>query len=192
MNKAPLRIRGHAARAILLVCIGLMSCRTSGPNSTDTSHVTRRDLVGTWQLLSIQLVGPNGPSVDPFFGARPTGILIYDPSGWMSVQIVGSPRPAMDTPDSFVPRATPAETAKDAQLKASVFDTYYAYFGTWRYDEATSSVIHDVKSSLLPGESGRSYSQTVSLASGNLVFSRHAMNGTIQEKVWGRLSFPGR
>ena len=194
MNKESLRIRGHSGRAVLLLlCICLVSCQPSGPKSSDTSHATRRDLIGTWRLLSIRLVGPNGPAVDPFFGADPIGILVYDPSGWMSVQIVGGQRPAMDAPASFVSRATPGETAQDAQLKASVLDTYYAYFGTWRYDEATSSVVHDIRSSLIPGESGKSYSQTVSLVGGHLVFSRHAMNGAIvQEKVWERVTGPER
>ncbi|MBS0580625.1 MAG: lipocalin-like domain-containing protein [Proteobacteria bacterium] len=154
--------------------------------------MTRRDLIGTWRLLSIQLVGPNGKTVDPFFGPDPTGLLIYDPSGWMSVQIVERQRPTTDAPVSFVSRGTPGETSQDAQVKASVLDTYYAYFGTWHYEAATSSVVHDVKSSLIPGESGKSYSQTASLVGGHLVFSRRAVDGAIQEKVWERATFPER
>jgi hypothetical protein len=194
MNKKSLRIPSHSGRAVLLLlCIGFVSCQPSGPRSSDTSHATRRDLIGTWRLLSIRLVGSNGSTVDPFFGTDPTGILIYDPSGWMSVQIAEGQRPAMDAPASFVSRATPGETAEDAQLKASVLDTYYAYFGTWRFDEDTSSVVHDVKSSLIPGESGKSYSQTVSLVGGQLVFSRPTSNGAIvQEKVWERVVLPER
>jgi hypothetical protein len=194
MNKQSLRSRGHSGWAVLLLLsIGLVSCQPSALKSSDTSHAARGDLIGTCRLLSIRLVGPSGQTVDPFFGRDPTGLLVYDPSGWMSVQIVGGQRPTMDAPASFVARATPGETAQDAQLKASVLDTYYAYFGTWRYDEATSSVIHDVRSSLIPGESGKTYSQTVSLVGGHLVFSRRATNGAIvQEKVWERVTLPER
>lgn len=192
MNDESVRSRGQSGRALLLsLCIGLVSCQLSGPKTS--AHATRHDLIGTWRLLSIRLVGPDGPTVDPFFGTDPSGILVYDPSGWMSVQIVAGQRPAMDAPASFVSRETAGETTQDVQLKASVLDTYYAYFGRWRYDEATSSVVHDIESSLIPGESGKSYSQTVSLVGGHLVFSRRAMNGAIvQEKVWERVTLPER
>jgi hypothetical protein len=127
---------------------------------------------------------------DPFYNADPTGILLYQASGWMSVQIVGQPRPAMEAEASRPPHA---ETAEDAQLKAAVLDTYYAYFGTWDYDEATSMVTHHIKSSLIPGESGMSYTQTVALEGANLIFtSRHEVAGvaTVQKKVWRRITGP--
>jgi len=85
------------------------------------------------------------------------------------------------------------ETAEDAQLKAAVLDTYYAYYGTWDYDEATSTVTHHIKSSLIPGESGMSYTQTVALEGENLIFtSRREVAGvaTVQKKVWRRITGP--
>jgi hypothetical protein len=153
------------------------------------AHATRQELIGAWQLLRIELVGPAGPMIDPFYGADSTGMLIYDPSGWMSVQIAGRHRPAMDAPAS---RPT-HETHRDARLKAAVLDTYYAYFGTWEYDEATSTVTHHVKSSLIPGETGMSYSQTVTVDGGQLIFTtRRALAGSAaaQRKVWQRISSP--
>lgn len=86
--------------------------------------------------------------------------MIYDASGWMSVQIAGQPRPTMEVPGS---RPTLNGVPEVAQLKAAVLDTYYAYGGTWEYDEATSKVTHHVESSLIPGEAGLSHSQTVTL-----------------------------
>jgi len=127
--------------------------------------------------------------IDPFYNADSTGMLVYDPSGWMSVQIVGRHRPAMEAAAS---RPT-HDTAGDAQLKAAVLDTYYAYFGTWDYDEATSTVTHHVKSSLIPGETGVSYSQTVTLDGGRLVFTtRREVAGVaaVQKKVWQRILSP--
>jgi hypothetical protein len=176
-----------------LLCLGVASCQPPEPKSSREAHPTRRELIGAWRLLSIQLVGPNGPTVDPFFGADPTGTLVYDPSGWMSVQIVGSQRPAMAAPAAGASRPTRGATAQDAQLRAAVLDTYYAYFGTWHYDEATSTVVHDVKSSLIPGEDGKSYSQTVTLDGGHLIFTRRETTGgaTAQVKVWERITSPG-
>ena len=108
----------------------------------------------------------------------------------MSVQIVGQPRPAMEAAASRPPRV---ESAEEAQRKAAVLDTYYAYFGTWEYDEATSMVTHHIKSSLIPGESGMSYSQNVALEGDTLIFtSRHEVAGvaTVQKKVWRRITGP--
>src|SRR5260221_1333512 len=45
-------------------------------------------LVGTWRLVSIETLRSNGEVIYPFYGKHPEGLLIYDPSGWMSVQIV--------------------------------------------------------------------------------------------------------
>jgi hypothetical protein len=193
MNAVALRTRARSRWSLLLLlCLGVASCHLSEPKPGRASHATRRELVGAWRLLSIQRVGPNGPTIDPFYGTDSTGILVYDPSGWMSVQIVGRHRPEMEAPAS---RPTQSDTAQDTQLKAAVLDTYYAYFGTWHYDEVTSTVVHDVKSSLIPGETGKSYSQTVSMDGGHLVFKIRCetTGGAIfQEKVWERVTGPER
>jgi hypothetical protein len=76
-------------------------------------------------------------------------------------------------------------------LEAAVLDTYYAYFATWDYDAATSTVTHHITSSLIPGETGMSYSQTVTLEGGNLIFTvrlETSEGATVQKKVWKRLS----
>jgi hypothetical protein len=190
MNITLMRISA-AAKWPFLSCILLNAalCYSAVPERIGTAHATRQELIGAWRLLSIQIVGPKGPMIDPFYNADSTGMLVYDPSGWMSVQIVGQHRPAMEAAAS---RPT-HDTAGDAQLKAAVLDTYYAYFGTWDYDEATSTVTHHVKSSLIPGETGVSYSQTVTLDGGRLVFTtRREVAGVaaVQKKVWQRILSP--
>ena len=193
MNEISSRKRGHSSWPLLLLfCLGVAFYRPVESEPSRASHTTRQTLVGVWRLLSIQRVGPNGPTIDPFYGTDSTGVLIYDPSGWMSVQIVGRHRPDMDAP---VSRPSLADTAEDAKLKAAVLDTYYAYFGTWRFDEATSIVTHDIQSSLIPGEAGKSYSQRVSLDDGHLVFTtrQETAGGVIvQKKVWQRVAGSAR
>jgi hypothetical protein len=175
---------------LVFICLSAVPYRLAVPEPAHVPHTTRQDLVGAWRLVSIQIMGPDGPKTDPFYNADPTGVLLYQASGWMSVQIVGQPRPAMEAQASRPPRV---ETAQDMQLKAAVLDTYYAYFGTWDYDEATSTVTHHIKSSLIPAESGMSYSQTVALEGENLIFtSRREVAGvaTVQKKVWRRITGP--
>jgi hypothetical protein len=168
------------------VYLGTASCQLA-PEPSRLPHTTRQQLIGAWQLLTIQMIGPNGSMTDPFYNEGSTGVLIYDPSGWMSVQIVGQPRPDMKVPAS---RPGRADRAEEDRLKAEVLDSYYAYFGTWTYDETTSTVTHHIKSSLFPGETGVSYSQTATVEGESLVFKlrREARGGaTVQQKVWRRI-----
>ena len=191
MSKLLARMPTCAAIPLLLfIYLSAAPYRLAVAEPAHAPHATRHDLIGAWRLVSIQITGPAGPMTDPFYNADPTGILFYQASGWMSVQIVGQPRPAMEAEASRPPRT---ETAEDAQRKAAVLDTYYAYFGTWDYDEATSTVTHHIKSSLIPGESGMSYSQSVTLQGENLIFtSRREVAGvaTVQKKVWRRITGP--
>jgi Lipocalin-like domain len=173
---------------ILLSC-GMALCLLMGVSSA-ADHKGRTvsgDLVGAWQLVSIQLTGPKGPMNDPFYNADPTGVLIYDASGWMSVQIASQPRPSMSAAAS---RSGGPYSPATAELAAKVLDTYYAYTGTWEFDAVSSIVTHHIKTSLIPGENGVSYSQAVTLDGGKLTFTvrREAPGGsTVQQKIWRKI-----
>jgi hypothetical protein len=172
---------------LLLVLLNAAQDLSMAADRSGAAHATRQELIGTWRLLSIHIEGPLGSTSDPFYNADCTGLLIYDPSGWMSVQIAAQQRPAMDAPASRPMH----DAAKNARLKAAVLDSYYAYFGTWEYDQASSTVTHYVKSSLIPGETGKSYSQTVTLDGEQLIFAtRRVVAGDkiVQKKVWQRVS----
>jgi len=169
---------------LILTCLIAASCQVDASKPSGAVRGTRQELIGAWQLKSIQLMGPNGPMNDPFYNEGSTGILIYDPSGWMSVQIVGQQRAVVDVPGS---RPWPSNTAEDARRKAEVLDTYYAYFATWEFNEATSAVTHHVVSSLFPGEAGASYSQDVTREGEYLIFTTHRDSGVVQKKVWQRI-----
>ena len=197
MNKEVSRMRNHAKwQFLLIVCFSAVLCQAAAPERSAAPHATRQALVGAWRLQSIEIIGPKGSRPDPFYNEDSSGLIIYDPSGWMSVQIVGQPRPSMDAPASRpAPAARAPISPRDAQLKAVVLDTYYAYFGTWEFDEATSTVTHSVKASLIPGETGLSYSQTATLEGGRLIFSVRQVTpeGTVvRRKIWTRISNSAR
>ncbi|MGO9933016.1 MAG: lipocalin-like domain-containing protein [Steroidobacteraceae bacterium] len=201
MNHRLMRVSRARWPFLLFIVLTATPCVAAAPDSIRTPHATRQALIGAWRLLSIQIVGPSGPMIDPFYNADSTGILIYDASGWMSVQIVGQHRPAMaaaasrPTHDTAEAARLAPDTAEAARVKAAVLDTYYAYFGTWEFDESTSTVTHYIKSSLIPGESGISYSQTVTLDGGQLTFTtrRESAGGAaVQKKVWQRIAGPQR
>jgi hypothetical protein len=100
-------------------------------------------LVGTWRLVSVETKRPNGELIYPFYGKHPDGLLIYDRSGCMSVQIVSDPKPTVpltSSRESFL-AAPPKE-------KVTAVDGYYAYFGTWTVDPSGSTVTHHIQQSL--------------------------------------------
>jgi hypothetical protein len=174
-------------RFLLLVFLGGTPCLADGSKPAAAPSGTAQPLIGAWRLESIELIGPKGPMNDPFYNEGSSGILIYDPSGWMSVQIVGYPRSALEVPAS---RPWPVDSAEDARRRAAVLDTYYAYFATWEFDAATSSVTHHIVSSLFPGEAGVSYSQQVTVEGDSLIFTTHRDSAGIsllQKKVWRRI-----
>jgi hypothetical protein len=148
--------------------------------------IKREQLIGAWRLVSMDYRGPDNSSVDPFYQPGSTGLLIYDSSGWMSVHIVGPHRQAWKVPMS---RSPTTDSPQDNALKAAAFDTYYAYFGTWDFDQAHAVVTHHVASALLPAEVGLSYAQQISLDDGRLIFTtRTGPKGreTMRRKIWER------
>ncbi len=166
---------------------GLAAARAATPATNPVSSLTKQALIGAWHLQSIEQVGPQGGTPDAFYGAGASGVLIYDPAGWMSVQIAGRSRPALDTPA----KRPSTDAEHSAQVKAAALDTYYAYTGTWDFDELHSTVTHHVQNSLYPGEAGKSYTQSVTLQDDQLIFTTRRESGagtTLQKKVWARLS----
>ena len=145
-------------------------------------------LVGAWRLVSIETLRSNGEVIYPFYGKHPEGLLIYDPSGWMSVQIVSDPKP-------LVPKADSREDflASTPNEKAAAAEGFYAYFGTWTIDSANSTVTHHIEQSFYPGERGESGVRRMSV-SGNLltlVAKTHEMGEEHERKlVWERIRQP--
>ena len=186
-RRTSVRIAGCIAVLLLwLSCLRTSPCE-AGPHDGRRDEAARRQLIGAWRLAAIEYLGPHGETVDPYYQAGSSGIIIYDSSGWMSVQITAQDRQKWEQSAVRVPRPVRKE---DAALKADAFDTYYSYFGTWDYDAATSVVTHHVKSSLIPAETGLDYAQTITLEGGQLIFTvRSGGPGTetLRRKVWVRL-----
>jgi Lipocalin-like domain len=183
-------MRGFLVLWLIILCAQL--CRAAPLARDDAPRLTRQQLIGVWRLVGIEYSGPGGPIVDPFYQADSTGIIVYDASGWMSVHIVAPHRQAWEVPSS---RSSSAAAAQDSRLKAAAFDSYYAYFGTWDFDAATSVVSHHVKSSLIPAESGLVYAQEVALENGRLIFTGRSGNKgaqTIRKKIWERIPATGQ
>jgi hypothetical protein len=108
------------------------------------------EIFGVWRLVSLDALNPNGEATTGWLGTKPTGILVYDRSGYMSVQIMRGPR------------------TDSAQDKFASHFGYYAYFGTLEMNEKSQTIIHHVQGSLRPDEVGRDYEQNFTLAGDRL------------------------
>jgi len=176
--------------ALLMVPVTLTFAQTKQPQADATqqnaaSAALADKLVGAWRLVSVQTTRPNGEVIYPFYGKHPEGLLIYDRSGWMSVQIVSDPKatlPHADSRENFL-KAAPAE-------KATAIDGYYAYYGTWVVDASASTVTHHIENSLYPAERGEDGVRHLSLQ-GNLMTltaNSHEMGEDHQRRlVWERI-----
>lgn len=112
------------------------------------------EFIGMWRLISIGTIRPNGEVVTDWMGPNPSGVLIYDHAGHVSVQIMHDPRATWK-----VKGETAAEDVADASTadKAAAFDGYYAYYGRYEISEKDRVVRHHIESSLWPPEIGTTY-----------------------------------
>lgn len=129
-------------------------------------------LLGVWQIVTVEAVGPKGITHTEWLGKEPTGVIVYDASGMMSVQLMRDPRP--------VPQSPKGDKPSDAE-KAKFFDGYYAYFGRYEVDEKANKVKHHIQGSLKPGEVSITYTRTFELVGDNLSLStpEYEVNGAM-------------
>ena len=160
---------------------GLIVSALCVADSGQSPRTTQQQLIGAWRLVAIEV---GGREVDPFYGKGSRGLLIYDASGWFSVQIEGSGRPAVKVPAA---RPLPHQSEAEARRNAAALHSYYAYYGTWVFDPVTSTVTHHAKGALYPSEDEAIYPQHVEVVGRRMTFTR--MQGTtVQKKLWERVN----
>jgi hypothetical protein len=178
------------SKLILIVALAVPFGRVQAGQPSDATQgkpqaaSIAEQLPGVWRLVSIETIRPSGEVVYPFYGKHPEGLLMYDRSGWMSVQIVSDPKPTVPTASSregFM-ASRPAD-------KITAIDGYYAYCGTWSVDAAASAVTHHIQQSLDPGEVGEDVVRKLSVDDNRLtlVAKTHEMGEDRQRRlVWER------
>jgi hypothetical protein len=126
---------------MLLGLFALAAPVLSTPSAAPQEKVAEK-LVGAWRLVSVQGDSPMR-KVDY---DHPTGLIVYDRSGWMSVQIAihGERKPFA--------KGVSAGTIEE---KAEAFDTYLAYYGTYTVDAKAEIVTHHLADHSYPGFRGR-------------------------------------
>ena len=120
-----MRLVRPGTRAALGVMSILALFQASG---VSTQAQSNNPFVGTWRLISIESRGPDGnilPGPNPVGGVNPTGTVMYDAAGHVSLQIMPSGRPSSVN----ILQPISPDQAKDALFG------YIAYYGTYTLDE---------------------------------------------------------
>jgi hypothetical protein len=137
--------------------------------------------IGAWRLVGIEGVGRGtGP------GERPTGVIVYDRTGHVAVQISYKPNR---------PRFANGPAAGTAEEKAAAFDSYAAYYGTFTVDPAAGLVIHHLENSLNPSNVGKDNVRYYELQGNRMTLSiadddqghRLAPTDTTRHLIWERI-----
>ena len=140
-----------SVRALIVSCcacalVALVVARTETQAPARTSAADR--LIGTWALVSYE---SSDTASQRYRGPKPIGLLIYDRTGHMAVQI---------SPDRARRRFTGAQSGMftgpqptpDEALDA--LSGYAAYFGTYAVDERAQTVTHKRVGNINPGGVG--------------------------------------
>lgn len=140
-------------------------------------------VIGTWLLESIVDTLADG-SVTYWMGPRPTGAIMYTPSGYMSVQFMRDPRPQLPAgPASAdaarIAGAQPFRSLPPESMR-TLLEGYYAYFGRYQVSPAGDSVFHFVESSLRPHEVGTTYRRAIRIQGERLFISLHPVEDGVR------------
>jgi hypothetical protein len=147
----------------------------------DTATALQKEFVGSWRLVSIE--GPASRNGQASAG-KPSGIIMFDKTGHMAVQLVRGDRPAF------------AEGANGtAQERAQAYASYTAYYGTYTFEPGSHVVIYHVESSLNPGQVGQAYIRYFEFKGNRLTLSvaddgsggRRAFKDTTQHFIWEKI-----
>jgi lipocalin-like protein len=158
--------RGLDQMRYLILSIQLVmatSC-TSGPRLAGHSGIT-----GSWRLVSVDRVSPSGETSPEPLVDRPSGLLVLDPTGHVSLQI----QRRLASPFS----SGSEEQGTDEEVRAA-FMSYGAYFGTYLVDVPHKGILtYKVSGSLFPNMTGRAIEREYSLQGDSLTLRSRAPQG---------------
>jgi Lipocalin-like domain len=118
----------------ILFCVSVVS---AAPQQDEVTN----NLLGAWRLVSVE---GNSPVRHVAYD-HPTGIIMYDKSGWMSVQI------AVQGDRKAFAKGMSSGTSEE---KAAAFDGYFSYYGTYTVDLKAQTITHHIKDYSYPGVGG--------------------------------------
>ena len=132
--------------AIMLIVTTACLTTTTWADDLDDANATQieHQLVGTWELVSMEYSTSDGKVSNPF-GESPLGRIQYDPDGNMYAFVIRRDRPQFSSGDLF--NGTPDEIY-------AAFEGSVAYYGTFTIQESEGTVTHHVAGASFPNRIG--------------------------------------
>jgi hypothetical protein len=179
-GRAKRPVMNKRAAWTLLPVLALAGCAWAQPVSDRAPALS--PIVGTWRVVSVQSVRPDGTVSTGWLGKHPTGSIVYLASGYIAVQIMRDPRP--EIPGD-------GDAAATTQAKAAAMDGYYAYYGTYKVDAQSRTITHNVEASLRPDEVGKHYRRYYELDGDRLTLTTlppdQTRGAAFNRLVWERM-----
>lgn len=129
--------------------------------------------VGSWRLVSTEFRGEDGSETASPYTTDSAGLLMYDALGNMSAQLARANRQPFPVNDR---KGGSYEETKSA------FETYQAYYGSYKVDESEGTITHTVTQALLPNWVGSNQVRYYSFEGGRLILRTPPM------KIGGKLA----
>ena len=96
-------------------------------SASETAVAQQQSVAGTWKLVSYETVTPGGVRTFPL-GEDAIGLLIYQPSGRMSVQFMRRDRPKFKSGDAW---------RGSLEEERAAFEGFFSYAGRYTVDAGT-------------------------------------------------------
>ena len=128
---------------------------------------------GAWRLVTFEERALDGELTYPY-GKHPVGLLVYDATGQMSVQIMRRDRPDLSTTNS--------QEISPEEIKAAV-EGFTAFFGTYEVDESNCLIIHHVEGHLLPNSVGKNLKRAFEFSGDRLILKPTETRRVIWERI---------
>jgi Lipocalin-like domain len=146
----------------LLCCVSALLVLALSLSFPDAyAGATSQSLIGTWKLISMKQVKTDGSSSD-LYGVSPSGQLIYESKGHMSVQFQSANLPKCGTLDR--------RKCSDSAAR-SAFDNYLGYWGRYTLSADGKSIMHVVEGSSAPDWVGTTQQRFFELAGDRLTLT---------------------
>ena len=130
-------LRSFSTAAIFYLAIALGASVAAGQQPGKSA---KEQFVGTWTLVSIHYVHPDGSKIEPF-GPNAKGILVFDATGRFATQIMAADRPKFASNNRMI--------GTSDEYKASS-QGVVAYFGTYTISEPDRIVTLHIERSSFP------------------------------------------
>jgi hypothetical protein len=163
--------------SVISTCIATILVLSLHANSAFGQQPSvKGSLVGTWTVVSWEQKRNDGTQLQQF-GAKPTGIAVFDSGGRYIITVMRSDRA------KYASNALWQGTAEENEATANGTQTY---FGTYSVSEADHSIAIHVEGSSFPNWNGTDQKRFVTITGEQLTLTIRPPSGENVEVIWKR------